>query len=127
LRSCCVDTSVLVAIVSEERGSKALLRRLDDMDAVFGSSLLEAEFRAVTSRAGIWEEAAGQLENLRWILPERRLTGEVAEVLRHGRLSGADVLHLSTALYFFPEPGEVFFLTLDRRQAEVASKLGFRI
>ena len=42
-------------------------------------------------------------------------------------LRGADLWHVATALYIFDEPSEVTFLTLDRRQGEVAGALGFQV
>ena len=46
-------------------------------------------------------------------------------VFEAGYLRGADAWHLATALYLTPDPGELTFLTLDERQGDIASKLGF--
>ena len=46
--------------------------------------------------------------------------------LRIGYLRGADLWHIATALYMFDEPSDITFLTLDRRQGDVAAALGFQ-
>ena len=46
-------------------------------------------------------------------------------MLNAGYLRGADLWHVATALYVTPEPGEISFITLDRRQRNVAMALGF--
>jgi hypothetical protein len=52
---------------------------------------------------------------------------EITRVLRSAYLRGADLWHLSTAIYVTSDPSDLTFLTLDRRQAEVAEALGFRV
>ena len=47
--------------------------------------------------------------------------------LRAGYLRGADLWHVACALYVAPKPSDVFFITLDERQAEVAAALEFRL
>lgn len=46
-------------------------------------------------------------------------------MLEQGYVRGADCWHLATALHLAGEPGRVVFLTLDRRQRDVALRLGF--
>ena len=41
--------------------------------------------------------------------------------------TGADLWHLAAAIHVTPEPGDLTFLTLDRRQREVAAALGFEV
>ena len=119
-----VDTSCLVAVAFRERGSTALLRRIELFDDLLASNLLEAELRAAYHREGI----VGEPELLRaisWILPERPLSAEIATVLQAGYLRGADCWHLATALYVAANPGDLVFLTLDERQRATAESLGF--
>jgi len=46
--------------------------------------------------------------------------------LEVGYLRGADLWHLATALYITEDPAQITFMTLDKSQQAVASKLGFR-
>ena len=119
-----VDTSCLVAVAFAEPGSEALADRLERMDQVFASNLLEAELRAALRREGVRDDGT-LLAGLSWVLPDRPLTAEIEAVLDAGQLRGADAWHLACALYLSPEPRELEFLTLDGRQAEVAVRLGF--
>ena len=59
--------------------------------------------------------------------PGSALTREFETALQVGYLRGADLWHVATALYMSPEPGDISFVTLDRRQRNVAKALGFRV
>ena len=119
-----VDTSCIVAILFDERGGRALARRLRDFDLLVASNLLEAELRATLAREEMPTDAA-VLKDLTWLLPDRPLSREITTVLAAGRLRGADLWHVASALYLAESPRELSFLTLDERQGEVARKLGF--
>ena len=119
-----VDTSCLVAIALRERGSAALARTLEGFDGLISANLLEAELLAALAREGV-EEAPTFLSLIGWVLPDRPLSREIRHVLAAGRARGADVLHLATALFVAEEPRELTFATLDRRQQEIATTLGF--
>lgn len=119
-----VDTSALLGITFGEPGAAALAGRLRSAGQVFASPLLEAEFRSACQREGR-VVAVGLLETLAWVAPSRPLHEEIARVLAAGHLRGADCWHLATALYLAPDPAELAFVTLDRRQGEVASAVGF--
>lgn len=119
-----LDTSCLVAVAFGEPGHEALTAQLDRLDQLFSSNLLEAELRAVLRREGV-EEGESLMDGLSWVLPDRPLTPEIEAVLGAGSVRGADAWHLACALYLSPDPGELEFLTLDRRQATVARALGF--
>ncbi|RME21444.1 MAG: PIN domain-containing protein [Deltaproteobacteria bacterium] len=120
-----VDTSYLVALAFQERGWQSLRNRLRRMDQVFSSTLLEAEFLSVANREGVTDRALDFLAPISWVVPDRRLTKEILRVLEHGHARGADLHHLATALYLFPSPRGVKFLTLDKAQAALARALGF--
>jgi predicted nucleic acid-binding protein len=126
MRAAYLDTSVLVGIAFGEPGAAALARGVRGLDALFSATLLESEFLAVAARENVLERLRPLLEPIRFVHPARRLTPEDLAALRHGRLRGADLHHLSTALYVFPRPEEAFFLTLDAAQGAVAARLGFR-
>ena len=61
------------------------------------------------------------------MLPDRPLAPEFSAVLEKGRLRGADLWHVATALYLFPQPPVLSFATLDDQQSIVAEALGFKI
>jgi predicted nucleic acid-binding protein len=119
-----VDTSCLVAIAFAEPGYKAVASRLDRFDQLFASNLLEAELRAVFRREKVNADDT-LLGSLSWVFPDRALTAEIEAVLDAGQVRGADAWHLACALYLSPDPRELAFLTMDRRQARVAEALGF--
>ena len=91
-----------------------MVSRLREHDVLLSSNLLEAELRATLVR-----EAAE--------VDEALFSVEIIRVLRAGYLRGADLWHLATAMYVTPEPRDLTFLTLDRRQEEVAEELGFKV
>ena len=119
-----VDTSCLVAVAFAEPGSEPLADRLERMDQIFASSLLDAELRAALRREHV-PDGDTLMAGLSWVLPDRPLTAEIEAVLDAGQLRGADAWHLACALFLSPEPRELEFLTLDSRQAAVAATLGF--
>lgn len=120
-----VDTSCLVAIALGERGGGPLARRLERYDRLLASNLLEAEFRSTLLREHVTDAAETPLAWIAWVLPDRPLSGELKRIAAAGYLRGADMWHLAHALYLAPDGTGMDFLTLDRRQQEVASALGF--
>jgi predicted nucleic acid-binding protein len=119
-----VDTSCLVAVAFAERGFEDVIARLDGLDRLVSSNLLEAELRAVLHREGVDDDEA-ILARITWVLPDRSLRPEIDAVVTAGRLRGADLWHVACALYLSPQPGELEFVTMDQRQASVAAVLGF--
>lgn len=83
-------------------------------------ALLRREGALAEQRVEPW------LAGLEWVNPERSLRPEIEAVLDAGYVRGADCWHLATALYLSLEPADISFLTLDKRQGEVARALGFR-
>ncbi|MCE2465237.1 MAG: type II toxin-antitoxin system VapC family toxin [Dehalococcoidia bacterium] len=121
-----VDTSVIVAIAFQEQGSVQIARRLEDCTRWISSNLLEAELRATFAREEQHLDPS-TLSGIDWVLPDRSLSPEFAAALRAGYLRGADLWHIATALYVAPKPGDIFFITADHRQREVATSLGFQV
>jgi predicted nucleic acid-binding protein len=119
-----VDTSALVAVAFRESGHRWLAEHLAAAQDLFAAPLLEAEFRATLAR----EEVEGGIELLgafRWVLPDRPLSPELDRVFGAGHARGADAWHLASALFLVESPGDLPFLTLDRRQRDIARSLGF--
>ena len=121
-----VDTSALVAVAFGERGAAALASRLGTFPRLLSSNLLEAEIRAACSRERV-AVSERLLANLEWVLPDRPLGQEITAVLAAGYLRGADLWHVAAALYVAPAPGDMTFITRDRRQRTVAAALGFQV
>lgn len=119
-----VDTSCLVAIAFDEPGSEHLAARLASFDILAASNLLEAELRSAFAREGV-DLDPSLIEGITWILPERRLTPEIDRTVAVGRLRGADLWHVACALYLAESPADIAFASLDERQREVATLLGF--
>jgi hypothetical protein len=59
------------------------------------------------------------------VYPNRPLSDEFERVMVEGYVKGADLWHLACALFLAPEPKDLAFVTLDKRQEEVARRLGF--
>lgn len=121
-----VDTSCLVAIACDERGVDRLAKRLERYERLLSSNVTEAEFRSALAREQVSPPAEPLLSRIAWVLPDRPLSGELRRIAAAGGLRGADMWHLAHALYLAPEGKGLDFLTLDRRQQEVAAALGFR-
>ncbi len=126
MKAAYVDTSCLVAVAFDERGRRALAKRLRGYDRLVASNLLEAELAATLVREGVGADPSGLLAHLDWLFPDRPLTPEYSRVLSAGYVRGADLWHLACALYLSPDPAQLHFLTLDKRQADLAGKLGLK-
>jgi len=125
LKAAYVDTSCLVAIAFDEPRGAEVASRLGEQDILLSSNLLEADFRAALARESAQLDEA-LFSWITWVLPDRPLSVEITRVLQTAYLRGADLWHLSTAIYVTSDPSDLTFLTLDGRQAEVAEGLGFR-
>lgn len=127
MRVAYVDSSCFIAIALDEPGSGALLERLSRFDRLFSSNLLEAELSSALAREGRYGRIRNFIAWMRWVLPRRRLTPEIDQILEVGWSKGPDLWHLACALFLRPEVEEgLSFLTLDNRQGDVARSLGFR-
>ena len=121
-----VDSSILVAIAFQEEGSEQLVALLDSFDRLACSNLGEAELRSACHRERLAYDAE-ILSDIEWVLPDRALSEEIADVLTAGYSTGTDVWHLATSLVYTLDSSEVSFLTLDIRQRSVAEALGFLV
>ena len=120
------DTSAIVTVAFSQPGATEIAQRMNAFDRLIAANLLEAETRAAYARENRQFDTA-ILSGIDWIHPHRPLSSEFAAILGIGYLRGADLWHLAAALYSFPEPAEIAFLTLDNRQRAVAAALGFQV
>ena len=120
-----LDTSCLVAIAFDEPGAGKLALRLRRFDRLVSSNLLEAELRSALLREGVEDSGRALLAGIGWVLPNRILTPEIERIAAAGYLRGADLWHIACALFVAPEARGLSFVTVDRRQQEVAARLGF--
>ena len=115
---------MLLAIAFEEPGWEAVAARFERFHSAFACDLVEAELRSALRREDKPFDSA-MLRQLELIVPARSLRSEFTAVLAAGYVRGADCFHLAVALSLSPDPRELTFLTLDKRQREVAQALGF--
>ena len=120
-----IDTSALVAIATNEPAGPTVAERLAGFDRLVSGTILEAELRSVFARQGRPFEP-DVISRIHWILPRRPLGPEFDAALNAGFLRPGDLLHVATALYATAEFDRITFVTLDRRQGEVAAALGFQ-
>lgn len=122
-----LDSSFLLAILLQQPRHRALRSVLARFDPLIAGDLLVAEVLATAAREGIPVEAVRPaIESIDLVLPDRSLEPEALEVLRHGRLRGADLWHLACALYVASDERDgLAFLSRDAPQRELARRLGF--
>ena len=77
------------------------------------------------ARERVQADCAVLLSGINWVLPDRPLTTEFREALGLGRVRGADLWHLACALFLKRRLAGLSFMTLDRKQRELADALGF--
>lgn len=119
-----VDSSVIVAVAFDERGSDELRERLLSFEALVSANLLEAEVGAAFRRERRAVDRA-LLTPVTWVTPQRALTEQLDRVFATGYLRGGEAWHVACALYATESPTDLAFLTLDSRQRDVAAQLGF--
>ena len=123
-----VDASGLVAVAFNEPSGPEFDRRLREFTRLVSSNFLEAEVKSAFANPERSSEFnLDILSGIEWIYPNRPLTREIEATLAIRYLRGGDLWHVAAALYFFPDPDEITFLTLDDRQQGVAAALGFQV
>ncbi len=123
-----IDTSVLVSLMLKQGPYKVLKNQLESADDVISSQLIESELMSVCRREEVDLEIAFEyLNKVSLIIPDRSLRQEITKILKHGYCRGADLFHLSCALYIDPEAKELQFLTSDDKQKTLAKKTGFKV
>lgn len=123
-----LDSSVVVALLLKEPGSRRFVHVLEGAIDVFSASLLEAEVSATAVREKIPLETARPFIDLTsLVLPDRNLRGEYDRIFKAGFCRGADACHIATALYLDPPARNLTFVTADKNQARIAKVVGFRL
>ena len=103
------------------------MERISRFDRLFSSNLLEAELRSALAREGRYGRVRNFVAWMNWVLPRRRLTPEIDQILEAGWSKGPDLWHLACAVFLRPQIDDpLSFLTLDGRQGDIARELGFR-
>ena len=120
------DTSAMVTVAFGQPGAGEMTDRINNFDQLTSANLLEAEMRAAYARETLSFDVS-ILSKFQWIHPDRPLSQELETILQRGYLRGADLWHLAVALYVYPDPTGITFLTLDNRQRRVAAALGFQV
>lgn len=125
MKAAYLDSSSLLSIAFSEPGHDQIAARIEACEQIFSSNLLEAEIRAAVSREAVDVSVDDLLEGLEWVLPRRPLGHEIRRALAAGYLRGADLWHVACALVLVQQvaPDPVQFVSLDRRQIEVAGRL----
>ena len=122
-----VDTTALIPIANQEQPvAGAIRRQLEGFQVLLSANLLDAELREVFEREGR-PFAPGTLADIRWIMPNRPLAGEIAAVAGVANLPAARLWHLAVALFFDELLPGLAFITLDEQQETVARELGLWI
>lgn len=123
-----VDSSIMVAMMFEEKGSEAFKKRLQVSVGAFSSYLMEAEIYSAARREGVPLEYPEQfLQTVSLVFPNRSLKKEYEKIFSKQFCRGADACHIATALFLDPEGKSLGFLTADRVQAEIARKIGLKV
>jgi predicted nucleic acid-binding protein len=123
-----VDTSAVLAILFREPSAQEMHDRLTEAGRLFSSNLLEAELRAACAREAVpAEKVTAGLAPIEWVFPNRSLKPEIEQALAGGVLRGADLWHVACALFLASLLPSVVFVTLDRRQIDVAAAVGLPI
>jgi hypothetical protein len=122
-----VDTTALLPIDSGEQPvARIIRRRLDDFTFLFSANLLEAEVREAFTRRGR-DFDGDALSEIRWIMPNRSLAGEMAAIAGVANLPAARLWHRAVALFFAELIPGLVFITLDEQQEAAARDLGLAI
>lgn len=128
MNACYIDSSVIVALLLEEKGHQSLSSLIHKTDSLYSSALLEAEVYATAVREQVTLAKAEEFISLvSLVIPQRSLKGEYHRIFSSGYCRGADAHHIATALYLDPQATSLTFLTADERQVKVARSVGLKL
>lgn len=123
-----IDTSSLLALAFREPECNEIENLLDSATSISSSQLLVPESAAAFERNDLELSLLKQLLEAVTLLDLKCPFESIEEVLHHGHVRGADLLHLVTAIGLSGrDRGQLLFLTHDSGQAVIAEKLGFKL
>lgn len=119
-----IDSSVVVASLFDELPSNQ--RFMGSSEKFLSSFLMESEVLSAAKREGLdLDLVTKELKKISFVRTESLLI-QLSEIFKVGYLRGADAYHLATAMWIQGKHSGLKFYTLDKRQKEVASTLGFK-
>ncbi len=125
MKSCYIDTSILVGITLQQKNYQDIWLKLRDMN-LFSHELLVSEFMSVGKRENIsLGKISQELQKINFVteIPELELICD--RILKFGYCRGADLHHLACACFLDPSGEDLFFASADQKQVDLAKKLGF--
>ena len=122
-----VDTSVLVSVLFNERGASFFWGTLDE-NKILSSFLTEAELYSAAKRVGVFPERVdAMLGHIEFFSPSYSLQKEYRKIYKAGYCKGADTYHLACALDLSEKIPGLQFLSADRKQTDLAKKMGLKL
>ena len=120
-----VDSSVVIATLCGEIAPKVATNIWNSADNFVSSFLLEVEVLSVAKREGLdFQQVQRELLNV-GLVRTGSLQSECRQILGIGYLRGADLFHLASAIWIQGKYSDLSFLTLDKKQRDLARMLGF--
>ena len=121
-----LDTSALLAVLFRQPEAERVFNAIRSVPQVVSSDLIISETlsacrreRVDLAKARVWLE---RIHIIRAVVDE----DATAAVLKHGYIRGADLHHVTSALWMFEGlERQVCFATLDDTQAGIAAAFGF--
>lgn len=124
-----VDSSAFLAAGLGEPAAARMALVMRSQETLFTSPLTVAEVASALRREGMPVDGAQRLlATARLWTPSTELARQCEEALDAGRLRGADLWHVVTAMDVAGAARrELLFITLDDAQRDVAGRLGFAL
>ena len=119
-----IDTSVPMAIHYNEPAGVGIARRLNNVQMMMSSPILEAELLWATDNDGL-PDIRRQTARFLWVMPHDTPTVEIGRVHRVANLEPLRLWHLAIALQAKRHLPGLAFMTLDEQQQSAAQELGF--
>jgi hypothetical protein len=121
-----LDTSVAIAMAFDDIGGAFMARAVRSFDRLYSATLLETEFFCAAPEGIDPKKLATFLKPIRFVFPDTSLADFIQIAKDAGARGSAAVHHLATALYLFPCPSAVHFISADTQQTTAAARLGFQ-
>lgn len=119
-----IDTSVPMAIHYNERAGVEIARRLNNVQIMMSSPILEAELLRATGNDRV-PDILRRITRFLWVMPNAIPSAEMSRVHRVANLEPLRLWHLTIALQAKQHLPSLAFMTLDEQQQSAARDLGF--